>query len=176
MFALNVGRVNTAVMLHARSGLRLAELAKAADLPRQIVASALSTLEKKGIVRRSRVGDHDVFSADTRSPYFLAAYLTAIVDLPVAAALGSRRALACYLYGSLATPGTARAVSDVDLLVVGDFRDKADVREALSPIGERLERRIDAFVLTPEQLDEGIRSDDAHIRAALAGVRIFGQV
>ena len=176
MLARTVGQVNSVLMLHARPDLRLSEIAGASGLPRQIVASAVATLEKKGLARRSRVGGHDTFSADPSSPYYPAAYLTAIVDLPVAAALGPLRALACYAYGSLATPGTARPQSDLDLMVVGDFRDKAVVRAALSVLGERLERRVDAFLLSPEELEEGVRAGDPLVRAGLGGVRIFGDV
>ncbi|MDP2350344.1 MAG: helix-turn-helix domain-containing protein, partial [Chloroflexota bacterium] len=97
MFARNVGQVNAALMIHSRVPLRLGELARASGLPRQIVASALLTLEKRGIVKRTRAGDHDVFAPDISSPYYPSAYLAALVDLPVAAALGSHRAMAAYL-------------------------------------------------------------------------------
>ena len=61
-------------------------------------------------------------------------------------------------------------------MVVGDFRDKAVVRAALSVLGERLERRVDAFLLSPEELEEGVRAGDPLVRAGLGGVRIFGDV
>lgn len=176
MFARNVGQVNVALMLHARLPLRLSELARASDLPRQIVASALSTLEKRGIAKRSRAGDHDLFAPDPLTPYFPSAYLAALVDLPILEALGRQRVMAAYLYGSMATPGRATPTSDIDILLVGDFESKADVREAVSRVGERLGRRVDAFLLSPEQLESGRRSGDAHVAAALAGVRLFGQV
>lgn len=176
VFAHSVGQVNSALMLHGRLPLRLGELARASNLPRQIVASALRTLERRGIVRRTRVGDHDVFAPDVSSPYYPSAYLAALVDLPVAAALGSERAMAAYLYGSMAEPGRGTPRSDIDILLVGDFRNKAAVREAVSAIGERLERRVDAFVLSPEELEGGRQSGDAHVMAALAGVRLFGQI
>ena len=176
MFARNVGQVNAALMLHSRLPLRLSELARASNLPRQIVASALLTLERRGIAKRTRAGDHDVFAPDVGSPYYPSAYLAALVDLPVAAALGNQRAMAAYLYGSMAVPGRATPGSDIDLLLVGDFRNKVTVREAVGRIGERLERRVDAFLLSPEELEAGRRSGDAHVRAALAGVRLFGEV
>ncbi len=176
MFARSVGQVNAALMIHSRVPLRLGELARASGLPRQIVASALLTLEKRGIATRTRTGDHDVFAPNTSSAYYPSAYLAAIVDLPVAAALGGHRAMAAYLYGSMAVPGGATPRSDIDLLLVGDFKNKAVVREAISSIGERLERRVDVFLLTPEELEAGRRSGDAHVRAALAGVRLFGEI
>jgi len=174
VFARNVGLVNAVVMTHSRTPLRAGEIARAADLARQIVASALRTLEKRGLIKRKRSGDYDVFEPDSTSPYYPSAYLAALVDLPVASALRSLRPHAVYVYGSMATPGKARPGSDIDLLVVGDF-DRSVVQAAVSRVGDRIGRRVDAFVLTPEQLDAGRRKDDAHVRAALDGVRLLGQ-
>jgi predicted nucleotidyltransferase len=176
VFARNVGQVNAALMIHSRIPLRLGELARASGLPRQIVASALRTLEKRGIAKRTRAGDHDVFAPDTLSPYYPSAYLAALVDLPVAAALGSHRAMAAYLYGSLAVPGLSTPGSDIDLLLVGDFKDKVAVREALGALGDRLERRVDALLLDPEELVAARRAGDTQVWAALDGVRLFGEV
>jgi hypothetical protein len=176
VFARNVGQVNVALMLHSGVPLRLGELARASDLPRQIVASALTTLEGRGIVKRTRVGDHDVFAPDPRSPYYPSAYLAALVDLPIAASLGRQRVMAAYIYGSMSVPGKGTPSSDLDLLLVGDFKDKAAVRGALSIVGERLGRRIDTFLLGPEELEAGRGSGDAHVRSALAGVRLLGEI
>lgn len=176
MFARNVGRVNAVLMTHARVPLRLGELARAANLPRQIASSALQTLEKRGLVRRTRVGDHDVFAPDGSSPYYPSAYLAALIDLPFASALDPFRPFAAFVYGSMAAPGQATAQSDLDLLVVGDFRDKDAVHAAVSTVGTQIGRRVDVFLMTPEQLEAGRARDDQHVRSALAGVRLFGEV
>lgn len=84
--------------------------------------------------------------------------------------------MAAYLYGSMAKPGGGTPASDLDLLLVGDFKAKAEIRNAVSMVGERLERRVDTFLLSPEELEAGRRAGDEHVRAALAGVRLFGQV
>jgi hypothetical protein len=151
------------------------EYASACGLSRQVTASALAGLEKKGLVHRTKLGKRDVFGPNTASPYYPAAYLTALVDLPVAQALGPLRAMAAYVYGSMAVPGRGTPRSDIDLLLVGDFPDKAAVREALDLLGERLERRIDPFLLTPEEVEAGRQRGDEHVLAALAGVRLFGE-
>ena len=176
MFARNVGQVNAVLMTHSRLPLRLGELARAANLPRQIVASALQTLEKRGVARRTRNGDHDVFAPDTSSPHYPSAYLAALVDLPFAPALTRFRPFAAFVYGSMATPGQATAQSDLDLLVIGDFTDTDEVRTALSIVGEQIGRRIDAFLLTPVELEADRAKGDQHVRSALAGVRLFGEV
>lgn len=154
----------------------MGEIARAGSLPRQIVSSALRTLEKRGIVKRTSAGEHDVFAPDTTSPYYPAAYLAALVDLPFASALARFRPFAAYVYGSMAIPGRATPESDLDLLVVGDFKDKDAVREAANGVGQRVARRVDVFLLTPEQLEADERTGDAHVRSALAGVRLLGHV
>ena len=50
------------------------------------------------------------------------------------------------------------------------------MREAVNRMGERLERRMDAFLLSPEELEAGRQSGDTHVLAALSGVRLFGEV
>lgn len=175
MFARNVGLINAFVMLHSRLPLLAGELASASGLPRQVATSALLTLEKRGLVTRTKAGKRDAFGPNIASPYYPSAYLAALVALPVTLALGSQRAMAAYVYGSMATPGRGTPRSDIDLLLVGDFKDKAAVREAIGRLGERLERRVDAFLLSPEEVEEGRRNGDLHVLAALAGVRLFGE-
>ena len=176
MFAQNVGIVNSFLCIHSRTPLRAGELARACGLSRQVATSALHTLDKRGLATRARAGKYDVFAPNTASPYYPSAYLAALVDLPVAAALGGLRAMAAFVYGSMATPGKGTPRSDIDLLLVGDFADKVAVREAVGRLGERLERRIDAYLLSPEEIEAGRAAGDPHVLAALAGVRLFGQV
>jgi hypothetical protein len=175
LFAHKVGLVNSFVMLHSRVPLPAGELATVSGLSRQVATSALIGLEKRGLVTRARAGKRDVFGPNTASPYYPAAYLTALVDLPIAETLAPHRAMAACVYGSMATPGLATPRSDIDLLLVGDFPDKPAVREALDRLGERLERRIDAYLLSPEEVESGRREGDEHVLAAVAGVRLFGE-
>ena len=81
-----------------------------------------------------------------------------------------------YAYGSLAQPGGGTRSSDLDLLIVGDIKDRAAMSERLASVGERLNRVIDAFILTPEQFERGNEQGDRHIASALAGVRVMGSV
>lgn len=163
-------------MLHADTPLPIGAIARAAGVAYTPAASALATLEKRGIVRRTSRAGRDEFGPNRASPYFDAAYRTALVDLPVSQALRGQRVIAAYAYGSLAIPGGGTPDSDLDLLLVGDVKDRPRLIEALAELGGRLARHIDPFILSPEDLDRGTNSGDEHIASALAGVRLFGSV
>lgn len=175
MLPPSVARTNSIVMLHAQLPLRASTISRlAGERSRTATASALRTLEKRGIVRRARRVDHDVFEPNTESPYYPMAYQTALVDLPVRDALKADRPFAAYVFGSMAEAGASTADSDLDLLVIGRMRDKKRANARLQELGERLGRRIDAWFLTPEEARALDKRADQHLRQGLAGVRILG--
>jgi predicted nucleotidyltransferase len=104
------------------------------------------------------------------------AYATALVDLRLVDALRGQRVYGVYAYGSLAQPGGGSRSSDLDLLIVGDVKDRASMIERLKAVGTRLNRVIDPFVLSPEQFERAKRQGDEHVASALAGVRIMGNL
>ena len=87
-----------------------------------------------------------------------------------------RRFYGVYAYGSLAQPGGGSRNSDLDLLIVGDVKDRASMIERLTAVGTRLNRVIDPSVLSPEQFESAKRQQDQHVAPALAGVRIMGNL
>lgn len=163
-------------MLSADTPLPLADIARAAGVAYTPAASALATLEKRGLVRRTRRAGRDEFEPDTQSKYYPMAYATALVDLPFADALRGQHIYGIYAYGSLAQPGGGTRSSDLDLLIVGDIRDRAALSEQLDEIGKRLHRIIDPFVLTPEQFERAKEQHDLQVASALAGVRVMGSL
>jgi len=163
-------------MLSADTPLAAADIARAAGLAYTPVVSALTTLEKRGLVRRTRRAGRDEFEPDKNSAYYPMAYATALVDLPLADAFRGQHVYGVYAYGSLAHPGGGTRSSDLDLLIVGDIKDRAVMSDRLTSVGERLDRVIDAFILTPEQFERGKEQGDRHIASALAGVRVMGTV
>jgi hypothetical protein len=171
-----VARVNTVLMLHADVPLPAADIARAAEVAYTPAVSALGTLEKRGLALRTRKAGRDEFEPDHRSPHYPMAYATGLVDLPLTDALRGQRVYAVYAYGSLALPGGGSRTSDLDLLLVGDVKDRASMFERLTVIGTRLNRVIDAFVLSPEQFEHGKAQQDQHVLSALAGIRILGNL
>lgn len=176
LFSQSVARVNTAVMLHAEAPLTVAQIARASGLKYTPAASAVATLEKRGLVRRVRKTGQDMFEPNRDDPHYPMAYGSALVDLPLAEALRDQRVYAVFAYGSLATPGAGTINSDLDLMIVGDIRDRDTLAERMADLGVRLGRTIDPFILAPEELEGARREHDGHVDSALAGVRIMGAV
>jgi hypothetical protein len=170
----SVARVNVVLMLHAELPLPVAVIARAAGLAYTPAASALSTLEKRRLVRRTRRAGQDVFEPDRHDPHYPMAHAIALVDLPLAEALRGQRVDAAYAYGSLSRPDGGTPDSDLDLFLVGDVRDRDALVDRLSQVGARLGRRIDPFILAPEEFERARSAGDARVASALAGVRIFG--
>jgi predicted nucleotidyltransferase len=102
------------------------------------------------------------------------AYASALVDLPVLEAVRGQRVYAIYAYGSLAQPGGGTRQSDLDLMIVGDIKNRLTVTERLNEIGQRLHRAIDPFYVSPEQFESSKERGDPQVASALAGVRIMG--
>jgi len=176
MLPRTVGLVNCILMLSADTPLPAADIARVAGLAYTPAVSALTTLEKRGLVRRTRRAGRDEFEPDKNSTYYPMAYATALVDLPLADAFRGQHVYGVYAYGSLAHPGGGTRSSDLDLLIVGDIKDRAAMSDRLTSVGERLDRVIDALILTPEQFERGKEQGDRHIASALAGVRVMGTV
>lgn len=176
MFPRTVALVNSVLMLHADTPLAAADVARAAGVAYTPAVSALATLEKRGLARRTRRAGHDEFEPDKRSPYYPMAFATALVNLPIGDALRGQRVYAVYAYGSLAHPGGGARSSDLDLFIVGDVKDRAAMIERLTAVGARLNRVVNAFILSPEQFEHAKAQQDLHVASALAGVRILGSL
>lgn len=177
MFARSVSAVNCVLMLHADVPLSIGKIAKAASLAYAPARSAIETLEKRGLAVRSQRAGQDEFAPDLQSPYYPAAYLAALVDLPIEPAIGRNRPLhAAYAYGSLSRAGGGSPTSDVDLLLITRVRDDDDrerIRHDLEiGLGQALHRPIDAWILSQAEADQLERAGDAHLVEAVAGVRL----
>ncbi len=173
MLPYSLARVNTVLMLHAAAPLSTADLARSAELAYAPAESALATLEKRGLVRRTRRAGRDRFGPNPDSLHYPMAYATALVDLPVAEALRGDRASAVYAYGPITEPGSVTTHGDLDLLVVGEIDDPGGLMARLALMGRRLGRLVVPLILTYDQLDQARRHGDGHVAAALGGVRIL---
>jgi predicted nucleotidyltransferase len=170
MLSRSVAAINTVLMLHPDVPLPMAAIARAAGLAYAPAASALQTLEKRGLVLRSSRGGTEEFAPDPQSPHYPIAYASALAD-----AIAGESVYAIYAYGSMAQPGAGKG-SDLDLLIVADVKDRDQFTDQISLLGERLGRTIDPFIVTPEELEAAQASGDSHIAAALAGVRLMGTI
>lgn len=180
MFAATVASLNNVLMLRPDTPLPLAALARAAGLSYAPAKHALTTLEKKGLVRRTRRADQDEFAPEISSPYYPVAYQTALIDLPVRKVIPGQVLYAAYAYGSVSRPGGGGPTSDLDLLVVARIRTE-QIRDGIASslvgaLNQRIQRPIDPWILDPGEVDDLRRQNDPHLAEALAGVRLFGEL
>ena len=172
MLPRSLARVNSVVMLHSAVPLALADIARCAGLAYTPAASAVATLARRGLVTHVSRAGRERYGPDLDSPYYPMAYLTALVDLPLAEALGEEHISTAYAYGPLASPGGAAKGVDLHVMVVGQIRDLPGMLSRFALMGIRIGRAVVPFVLTEAELERGRRRGDGHVAAALAGVRI----
>ncbi|HEX7591430.1 MAG TPA: nucleotidyltransferase domain-containing protein [Candidatus Limnocylindrales bacterium] len=180
MFPKSLAAVNSVIMLHAHAPLQIGTIAALAGITRPVALSAVVTLEKRGLVTRSRRLKHDEIAPNAQSLYYPAAYHTALIDMPIDAVLAPYRWLAVFAYGSMSRPGGGRRDSDIDLLVVGRFPEiSAQLKLQLDLVDLGVKsygRRFDALIVSPEEARAGLELDDPHMTNAIKeGVLIRGE-
>jgi predicted nucleotidyltransferase len=113
----------------------------------------LTRLADSGLVNVTRVGNQKHYQANRESPIFSELHGLAVKTSglagPLRAALGplAKRIHAAFVYGSVAK-GTDRASSDIDLMVIADDLDYADVFSALQPVETTLGRTVNPNVMS----------------------------
>jgi len=161
VFSRSVARANTVLMLHAASPLATADVARSAGLSYTPAESALETFERRGLAMRTRRAGRDRFGPNRDSLYYPMAYLTALVDLPVAHALREQHASRVYVYGPLAQAGGAARGIDLDLLVVGEIDDLAMAVAQLTLMGsDSAEQSSRCSCRTSSSIGRGVGATD----------------
>jgi predicted nucleotidyltransferase len=113
----------------------------------------LTRLADSGLVNVTRVGNQKHYQANRDSPIFSELHglmvKTAGLAVPLRTALSplAKRIRAAFVYGSVAK-GTDRAASDIDLMVIADELDYADVFSALQAAEGTLGRTVNPNVMS----------------------------
>jgi predicted nucleotidyltransferase len=113
----------------------------------------LTRLSESGLITVERVGNQKHYQANRASPVFAELHglivKTSGLLAPLRATLAplARRIRAAFVYGSVAK-GTDQAASDIDLLVIADKLDYADVFSALQTVEAELGRTVNPNVMT----------------------------
>jgi predicted nucleotidyltransferase len=173
LFADSVARANCVVMLRPDTPLTPAQIARlAGERSVEATRSALLTLEKRGVVKRSRVAGRDAFAPDRDVPAQQVAHAAALVDLPWAESLreaGVRlgRIRSIVVHGSMAR-GHETASSDLDVLVVAAV-ERSDIIAAFRPIEDLIGRSVDPVVISSDELQRRIDAGDRAIAEIASG-------
>lgn len=142
------------------------------------VQRELARLEQSKLVTVSRVGNQKHYQANPQSPIFtelrdITLKTVGLVE-PLREALGplASRIEAAFVFGSVAKRSDT-AASDIDVLVLSDSLDYADVFAALQPAEARLARRINPTVYTPTDWRKKRKDGNSFVVKVSAQPKLF---
>ena len=154
------------------------ELIKLAGGGSGAVQRELARLEDSGLVVVTRLGTQKHYQANPKSPIFseLCGIAQKTVGLaePLRDALKplAKRIAAAFVYGSVAKKKDT-AASDIDLMVISGKVTYADLFTALEEVSERLGRKVNPTVYSPQELARRIKQDNAFVTRVLAQPKIW---
>lgn len=142
------------------------------------VQRELARLAQSGLVTVTSVGTQKHYQANPRSPIFKE--LRDIIQKTVGLAEPLRKALAplapqiaaAFVFGSVAERRDT-AASDIDVLVLSDSLDYADVFDALQSAEARLARRINPTVYAPAGWRKKRKEGNAFVVKVSARPKVF---
>ncbi len=142
------------------------------------VQRELARLADSGLVTVTRVGMQKHYQANPKSPIF--AELCAIAQKTVGLAEPLREALAplakritaAFVFGSVANRSDT-ATSDIDVLVLSDSVDYADVFAVLQSAEETLGRTVNPTVYTPANWRRKLKEGNAFMAKVAAQPKVF---
>jgi predicted nucleotidyltransferase len=155
-----------------------AELIKLANSGTGAVHRQLGRLADAGLVTVMRTGNQKHYQANREAPVFLELHglilktVGVVEPLRVALAGFATRIRAAFVYGSSAK-GTARARSDVDLMVVSDSVQYADIYAALNATERLLGRAVNPTVLTSSDWNAKRKRPDSFVGRIVRQPRLF---
>src|SRR3977135_4185353 len=145
------------------------------------VERELSRLQRSGLVSVERIGNQKHYRANHQSPIF--AELQSLVIKTVALTEPLKKSLephsdrikAAFVYGSVAK-GTDTALSDIDLMVIGEDLNYSELYGALQNVESALGRKVSPTFLSPKDWWRKASEKGSFISkiAALPKIFIFG--
>ncbi len=142
------------------------------------VQRELARLAQSGLVTVTRLGNQKHYQANPQAPIF--AELCGIVQKTVGLAEPLRVALlpfadnitAAFVYGSVAKRSDT-AGSDIDLMVVSDSLNYADLFGALEEAATRLGRTVNPSIYTRQELAKRIKQKNSFVTRVLAQPKVW---
>lgn len=142
------------------------------------VQRELKRLEESGLITMTPLGNRKHYQANPHSPIF--AELCGIVQKTVGLAEPLRAALApftpqieaAFIYGSVAKRSDT-AHSDIDLMLISDTLEYADLYAALEQAATILGRTINPTIYTRQELSKRIKQKNAFVERVLAQAKIW---
>jgi predicted nucleotidyltransferase len=177
LFPVYRRRVLGLLLLAPDEALHGREIARRTGLPSGTVIRELNRLVDAGLLRCEKRGNQSLFSADRSCPVFeeVAGMLrktSGAADV-IASALApmSEQIETAFIYGSFAK-GTARAGSDIDVLIVGAV-DLGAVIDTLHPVQKLVGREINPKVFSSREWQAKQQAKNAFVMEVRANPKIF---
>ena len=151
-------RVLGLLLLRPDEALHGREIARRTGLPAGTITRELTKLAEVGLLRRTKRGNQQVYSADTSAPIFteLASILrktSGLVDVLVQAlASAAPKLRLAFVFGSVAR-GQETGGSDVDLMLIGDLGFRQAV-ELLHPCQATLGREVNPKLFSTREFTD----------------------
>ena len=151
-------RVLGLLLLRPDEALHGREIARRTGLPAGTITRELTKLAEVGLLKRTKRGNQQVYSADTNGPIFteLASILrktSGLADVLVQAlAPAASKLRLAFVFGSVAR-GQETAGSDVDVMLIGDLGFREAV-ELLHPCQATLGREVNPKLFSTREFTE----------------------
>lgn len=149
-------RVLALIFGHPERSFYTSEIVRSVNSGTGAVERELSRLQRSGLVSVERIGNQKHYRANHRSPVFdelqSLVLKTVAVTEPIRRSLGpySDRIKTAFVFGSVAK-GADTARSDIDLMVIGDGLNYADLYTALQDAESVLRRQVSPIFLSPAE-------------------------
>lgn len=149
------------------------ELARNLDIPLAAVQRELKRLVAADLVRIEHTAGRRIFAANKSSAIYpeLASMILKLRGVVPQLKGAVRGADAAWVFGSFAS-GTAGAVSDVDLMVVGTIKPR-DVRERLGRIETKIDRSVNEHVIEPDEWTQRLVRRDSFLTNVRRGPKLW---
>lgn len=156
----------------------LGELQAALGANRESLHRALQRSLAIGVVVRRKVGASYLYRTDESSPFFpevrsLCAKMVgpALVLAEALRSAASGQVEQAFIFGSTAS-GSARPVSDIDVMVVGAIGD-FDLMELLRAAQDRIPRTVSALAYTHDEIADSLARGDGFLLEVWAGPKVM---
>jgi predicted nucleotidyltransferase len=154
------------------------ELISLAGMGSGAVQREVARLADSGLITVRTIGTQKHYQANAASPIF--AELQGIVSKtfglaePLREVLGplAKRIVAAFVYGSVAKK-TDTTTSDIDLMVVSDSLDYADLFTALEAARGTLGRSVNPTILTRKDLARRVKARESFVTRVLAQPKVW---
>ena len=168
MFRLLFG-AGTQMSFHLR------EIERRTGLSTGSLRQEITKLRKLGLITLRKDGNRTYYEANRHHPLFedihrIVLKTVGLVDV-LKASLGKSGIQCAFVFGSVAQ-GTAKAESDIDLMVVGTIGLRK-LTSLLSGVGNQLGREINPHVLTPEEYHDRVQRKDHFVTNVMESTRLF---